>query len=127
MAEAAADPGGHVTIDFFAPSIPNEEQLVRGIGTFVFIQLDEVPTENGARLHVFQLVCAAFSSAASGLTLIAVERDSTNERAAANDQLPPVLSHELIKCSRNQFRFIACKHILRLQAAKLTPQQIEEI
>ncbi|KAH9269624.1 hypothetical protein BASA83_008279 [Batrachochytrium salamandrivorans] len=107
MAEEAADSGGHVATGEFAAPLSNVEQFVRGLGTFVSAKLDEIPAENGARLHVLRLVGLAFLSAALQLMSIRVERNSANEQAAANDQLPPVMPHEL--------------------AAKFTPQQIEDI
>ncbi|KAH6587745.1 hypothetical protein BASA50_011136 [Batrachochytrium salamandrivorans] len=127
MAEAAADSGGHVATGEFAAPLSNVEQFVRGLGTFVSAKLDEIPAENGTRLHVLRLVGLAFLSAALQLMSIRVERNSANEQAAANDQLPPVMPHELVKYKRSQFCATVCKHILRLQAAKFTPQQIEDI
>ncbi|OAE31332.1 hypothetical protein AXG93_4510s1060 [Marchantia polymorpha subsp. ruderalis] len=65
--------------------------------------------------------------AALQLMSITVERNSANEQAFANDQLPPVMPHELVKYMQSQFYAIVRKHILQLQAAKFTPQQIEDI
>ncbi|KAH6563213.1 hypothetical protein BASA60_010803 [Batrachochytrium salamandrivorans] len=97
MAEETADSGGHVATGEFAAPLSNVEQFVRGLGTFVSAKLDEIPAENGARLHVIRLVGLAFLSAALQLMSIRVERNSANEQAAANDQLPPVMPHELVK------------------------------
>ncbi|KAH6561878.1 hypothetical protein BASA60_011317 [Batrachochytrium salamandrivorans] len=127
MAEETADSGGHVATGEFAAPLSNVEQFVRGLGTFVSAKLDEIPAENGARLHVLRLVGLAFLSAALQLMSIRVERNSANEQVAANDQLSPVMPHELVKYRRSQFCATVCKHILRLQAAKFTPQQIEDI
>lgn len=69
----------------------------------------------------------AFLLAALQLMSITVERNSANEQAFANDLLPPVMPHELVKYMQSQFYAIVRKHILQLQAAKFTPQQIEDI
>ena len=61
------------------------------------------------------------------LTSITAERNAANERASRSDQLPPVMPHELVKYSRAEFCGTVRKHVLRLEAAKLTVQQIEAI
>lgn len=102
---------------FICRTFSNFEKFIRGLGTVLPTKLNKIPIENGVRLHVVKLFGAEVLSAKSKLPLITVERNSGNERAASNNQLPSVLLHELGKCSRCQFCAIVRKHILRLQTA----------
>ncbi|KAH8944818.1 hypothetical protein BDL97_12G005300 [Sphagnum fallax] len=88
MTEAAAGSSGLISTGEFAAPLSSVEQFVRGLGMFVSLKLDEIPSENGARHH---------------LTSITARRNCANEQAAANDQLPPVMPHELVKYGRSQF------------------------
>ncbi|PXF42326.1 hypothetical protein BWQ96_07961 [Gracilariopsis chorda] len=126
--ELQAMTGGCVVeVGSFAARIADVEQFVRGVGSLVSSKLDEIPTENGTRLHALQLIGSASLSAVVQLTSITVERNAANEQASTSDQLPPVMPHELVKYSRSQFCSTVRKHILRMQAPKFAPQQIEEI
>ncbi|KAH8933356.1 hypothetical protein BDL97_18G026700, partial [Sphagnum fallax] len=82
MTEAAAGSGGLISTGEFAAPLSGVEQFVRGLGTFVSLKLDEIPSENGARHHLTSI---------------------TARRNCANDQLPPVMPHELVKYGRSQF------------------------
>lgn len=63
----------------------------------MFVNLDEIPSENNARLRVLRLVGFAFLSMALQLMSITVERNSVNEQASTNDQLPLFMPQELVK------------------------------
>lgn len=127
MAVAAAFFGKFVAIDSFAAPISNVQQFLRGLESFVSASLEAISAKTGARLHILVLLGSAFLSAASQLSLITVERDSDNERVFFNDQLSAVTPHNLLQYSQSKIRATVCKYILRLQAAKLTPQQVENI
>jgi len=64
MTEAAAGSGGLISTGEFAAPLSGVEQFVRGLGTFVSLKLDEIPSENGARHHVLRLVGSTFLSVA---------------------------------------------------------------
>jgi len=85
MIEAAAGSGGIISTGEFAAPFSSVEQFVRGLGTFVSLKLDEIPSENGARHHVLRLVGSTFLSVALQLTSITTRRNCANEQAAAND------------------------------------------
>ncbi|OAE24548.1 hypothetical protein AXG93_2415s1270 [Marchantia polymorpha subsp. ruderalis] len=118
MAKAPSDFGGYVANGEFAASLSNVEQFVRGLGTFVSAKLDEIPAENGERRPVLRLVGLMLLSTVLQFMSIIVERNIANEQASANDQLPTVMLHKLVKYRQSQFCATVCKHILRLQAAK---------
>ncbi|OAE28853.1 hypothetical protein AXG93_684s1320 [Marchantia polymorpha subsp. ruderalis] len=111
----------------FAAPLSSVEQFVRGLGTFVSLKLDEITSKNGARHHVLGLVGSALLSAALQLTSITAEQNCVKEQAVANDQLPPVMPHELVKYGQSQFCVTVRKHVLQLHATKFKPQQIETI
>lgn len=127
MAQASIESGGIITVESFAAPVSSVEQFIRGLGSFVSTKLDQVSSEDGSRLHLIKLIGSAFLYAAHQLTLITVERDSANERAADSDKLPPVMPYQLAKYSRAEFCATVRKHVLRLQAAKFSAEQIEAI
>lgn len=58
LADVSAQFGGIILIGSFAPSIAG--QFFCGHGTFLSIKLDQIPTENGERLHTITLVDFSF-------------------------------------------------------------------
>ncbi|BBN00789.1 hypothetical protein Mp_2g02130 [Marchantia polymorpha subsp. ruderalis] len=108
--EASAGSGGLISTREFAAPLSSVEQFVRGLGTFVSLKLDEITSKNGARHHVLGLVGSALLSAALQLTSITAEQNCVKEQAVANDQLPPVMPHELVKYGQSQFCVTVRKH-----------------
>ncbi|OAE32759.1 hypothetical protein AXG93_3556s1090 [Marchantia polymorpha subsp. ruderalis] len=127
MAEATADYSGNVATGEFATPLSNVEQFVRSLGTFMSAKFDKNSAEKGAQLHVLRLVSLAFLSTALQLMSITIERNNANKQAFANDQLSPLMLHELVKYMQLQFCVTVSKHILQLQAAKFIPQLIQDI
>jgi len=64
MTEAAAGSSGLISTGEFAAPLSSVEQFVRGLGTFVSLKLEKIPSENGAQHHVLRLVSSTFLSAA---------------------------------------------------------------
>ncbi len=48
MTEAAVGSSGLISTGEFAAPLSSVEQFVRGLGMFVSLKLDEIPSENGA-------------------------------------------------------------------------------
>lgn len=64
--------------------------------------------------------------AQSQLISIIVNLDAANARTDTNNQLPPVMQHELVNHSPSCFCAIAYNRINRMSVVRFTPQHIEQ-
>ena len=101
------------------------EEFIRGLGSFVNTQFEQVSVNN--RPALLDLIGQMFLEAATRLQKIVVERNSNNEQVDESDLLPPVMPHELVKYSGVSFCSVVRKQTRRLEAAQFTPEQIEAI
>ena len=79
----------------------------------MFIQetfIDKLSVEQ--QILVCNMVGNLVMQVVEGITNIQVERDSSN--LPAEDQVPPVLPHELVKLKGRDFTSIVVKHLSRL-------------
>ena len=101
------------------------EEFIRGLGSFVNTQFEQVSVKN--RPALLDLIVQMFLEAATRLQKIVVERNSNNEQVDEPDILPPVTPRELVKYSGVSFCSVVRKQTERLEAAQFTPEQIEAI
>ena len=95
-----ADPD-YIIIDRFKTTRHKVEEFIRGLGSFVNTQFEQISVNN--RPGLLDLIGQMFLEAATRLQKIVVERNSNNEQVDESDLLPPVMPHELVKYSGVSF------------------------
>lgn len=108
----------------FAGSFSAAQRLVLNQGSFVLQKLEDVPQEE--RSSFFEDVANLFVEAAARIDAIVVERNSMNEAALIDNQLPSVLPHELAVLEHIEFCSCVREHRERM-AARWTNIEIDAV
>ena len=115
---AAIDRSTSEVCENFSLSHDHARSSLDGLDMFV---IQKLPDLDSAAVHE-EVVAAVqiFVSAVDGIYMIVVERDSSNQ---AEDELPAVLPHQLVKVDLHTFKGILSDQMPRLEK-KLTAIQV---